>query len=133
MSTTHGRTVEINRLVVDQADFFQSDGFTRQAGLTTADVTMQLFFNNSEQPWTFLDGSSILDNQVSSGSVYWSEIPGSGGVYSVRFRPNALGFWRLIISYTAGKQIVAQDYDVVVKADSCQPGIRSTFVKPRTS
>jgi len=132
MSTTHGRIVEINQAVVDQADFFQSDGYTRQAGLTTANVTSQLFFNNSEQPWSLLDGTALLDSQVASGNVYWSEIPGSGGVYSVRFRPNALGFWRLLINYPVGKQIVAQDYDIVLKAENCQPGIRSTFIHPRT-
>jgi hypothetical protein len=112
MTTTRGRLVYANQTVVDQTDFFQPDGFTRVTGLTPAALVCQLFFDNQLQPWQLVTGLNLTDTQIASGSVYWVEVPGSPGIYSVRFRPNAVGYWRLLISYPAGKQISGQDYDI---------------------
>jgi len=128
MSTTRGRLVQNNQVVFDQADFFLSNGFTRITGLTISDLTMDIFFQNVTQPWLFVSGVGVTDVQVVSGRVYFNEISGKPGYYSVRLRPNAVGYWRLILSYTAGLQTVGQDYDVTA-ATSTDAGLRASFIK----
>lgn len=91
---------------------------------------MQIFYNNIAQPWPFIDGSTTSDAQVASGNVYWVEIPGSPGNYNVRFRPNAIGFWRLLITFVSGTQIMGQDYDVVSQVPLAESGLRASFTKP---
>jgi hypothetical protein len=130
MSTTRGRLVYANQVVHDQADFFQSDGFTRVTGLTLVQLQMSVFFNNVVQPWHFVTGVGITDAQVASGKIYWSELPTNPGFYNVRWRPNALGYWRLIITYPAGQQIMGQDYDVVPGGVTVDSGLRESFIKP---
>ena len=127
--TTRGRLVYANQTVVDQADFFQSDGYTRVTGLTPTGLICQLFFDNQLQPWKFITGANITDTQIASGAVYWVEVPGSPGIYSVRFRPNAVGYWRLLISYPVGLQIMGQDYDVNPVPPMVEQGLSSSFVK----
>jgi hypothetical protein len=129
VSTTRGRLIYANQVVYDQADFFQVDGFTRVTGLTIGQLQMQLFFNNAAQPWQFVVGTGVTEAQVSSGKVYWVEVPGSPGIYNVRWRPNALGYWRLLITYPAGQQIMAQDYDIVPGGASASSGLSESFVK----
>ena len=119
-AVVRGRIVRINQTVIDQADFFQVNGFNRVAGLTFGDVMAQTFYNNVPQPWTLANGGSTSDGQVKTGVLYFHEIPGALGNYSLRFRPNAAGYWRVILTYTAGQQIVAQDYDVM--AEPAQAG-----------
>jgi hypothetical protein len=110
VSTTRGRLVYSNQVVYDQADYFQSDGFTRVTGLVPAQVVSQIYYNNDLLPWSLVSGVSVADSQVVSGRVYFQAI--SGGPYSVRFRPNAVGFWRLLLTYPVGTQILAQSFDV---------------------
>jgi len=127
MVTTRGRLVQINQVIVDQADFFGIDGFTRVQGLTLADVSLKLFYDNKVQPWPLIDGTNLADAQVRSGSVYWSEV--DPGYYGVRMRPNAVGYWRLLITYTAGTQIMAQDYDVTAQPPFIESGLKVSFTK----
>ena len=129
MSTTRGRHVYTNQVVFDQADFFQSDGFTRVTGLTPAQLTCQLFFNNSLANWPLNASPGTTDAQVASGRVYWVEVPGSEGYYNVRWRPNAVGYWRLVITYPAGTQIMAQDYDVLNQPQTVDQGLKASFVR----
>src|SRR4051812_33893693 len=112
MITRGQRRVSINQTVFDQADFFQNDGFTRQAGLTLVDLASQLFFNNVLQPWTLTDGAPVPDSHTRAGSIYFNEITGATGHYSVRLRPSASGYWRLVLVYAVGQQILTRDYDV---------------------
>lgn len=130
MATTRGRLVQINQVIIDQADFFGTDGFTRVTGLLPANLTSQLFFNNLLQPWSLLLGSGIPDALIKSGTLYWNEVPGSPGIYNVRFRPNAVGYWRLLITYAAGTQIMGQDYDVLAQIPVVESGLKASFVKP---
>lgn len=126
MATTRGRLVQSNQVVYDQADFFQLDGFTRQTGLTIGQVVAQLYFNNVPTVWTLVSGIGILDSQVVAGKIYWQEI--TGGPYSVRWRPNAVGYWRLLITYPVGTQILAQDYDVVTGGPQLGTGLKASFI-----
>ncbi len=130
-ATTRGRQVYVNQAVLDQADFFEPDGFTRVVGLTFGQVVGEMFFNNIPQAWVLADGVGVPDSQVVSGKVYYHEIANQPGHYSVRFRPNAVGYWRLLITYTAGQQITAQDYDVLAaQTTPTDQGLKATFVKP---
>ena len=126
-SIIRGRLVRINQTLIDQADFFQGDGFTRLQGLTVADVTTQLFYNNVPQPWTLANGAPVSDGQVKSSNIYFHEIAGAPGYYSLRFRPNAAGYWRLMVVYAAGQQMLAQDYDVTAEPVQMQGGLTASF------
>jgi hypothetical protein len=130
MPTTRGRLVQQNQVVYDQVDFFQSDDFTRVPGLTPSSLVLQVFFENVPQPWPLVNGLPTTDAQVASGNVYFNEIAGSPGFYTVRWRPNAIGYWRLIITYTAGQQIDGQDYDVVSSVPTVESGLSASFIKP---
>lgn len=130
MATTRGRVVQANQVVLDQVDFFLPDGFTRATGLTTGSVISQIFFNNVAQPWPLISGLGVTDAQVVSGKIYFNELVGNPGFYNVRFRPNALGFWRNLLTYTAGQQISAQDFDVVQSAPATESGLNASFIKP---
>ena len=129
MATTRGREVFVNHLVHDQVDYFQADGFTRVTGLTIPDVTLQVFFNNAAQSWPLTDGSSVGDGQVVSGRVYFNEVSGSPGIYNVRWRPNTTGYWRVLLTYGAGEQIMAQDFDVRAETPQIEAGLRASFTR----
>ncbi len=121
------RVVPVNTLVYDQTDWFQGDFFTRITGLVPANLVLQVFANNALMPsWTLLTGVGVPDSQVAAGKVYIHEI--TSGFYSVRFRPNALGYWRLNFSYAVGVQTIALDYDVVTKLDMTATGLHASFV-----
>jgi len=126
MSTTRGRLIYTNQVVYDQADFFQVDGFTRIPGLLPNQLTCAMFFNNSLQPWTLVSGVGIQDVNIAAGKVYWQQIP--SGPYGIRFRPNAVGYWRLVITYAPGFQIAGQDYDVNAGTGvPIEGGLRASF------
>lgn len=129
MATTRGRVVQANQVVLDQVDFFQPDGFTRVTGLVPASLVSQLFFSNTLQPWPLISGLGVTDTQIAAGFVYFNEFPGVPGFYSVRFRPNSLGYWRNLLTYTAGMQIAAQDFDVVHSAPAMESGLNASFIK----
>jgi len=129
MSTTRGRLVYSNQVVYDQADFFQLDGYTRVPGLTILQVQSELYYNNVLQPWTLVTGLNVTDPQVVAGKIYW--LPILNGPYGVRFRPNAVGYWRLLITYAVGTQRLAQDYDVNAGTGIVSPsGLKASFVEP---
>lgn len=127
-AVVRGRIVRVNQTVIDQADFFQVNGFSRVLGLTFTDLTSQIFYDNVPQPWILTNGATTSDSQVKAAFVYFHEIPGASGNYSVRFRPNASGYWRLILTYTAGQQIVAQDYDVMAEPSQAS-GLTASFTR----
>lgn len=127
---TRDRTVPINTTVVDQADFLQPDLFNRRTGIVYTDLVCRLFFNNALQPWAFQSGVGVLDALVSSGRVYFNEIPGSPGFYSVRFRPDAVGAWRLNLAYGVGQQVVALGYQVVAGCEGPTPDLSVSFIPP---
>jgi hypothetical protein len=129
MATTRGRIVQANQVVLDQVDFFESDGFTRVTGLIVSSLVSQIFYNNTIQPWPLVSGLGVTDVQVAAGKVYFNEVPGNPGFYNVRFRPNALGFWRNLLTYPAGQQISAQDFDVVQNAPATEQGLSASFIR----
>lgn len=130
MATTRGRLVQINQTILDQADFFQLDGYTRVVGLTVADLTSQVFYNNILMPWPLTNGTPVSNQQVTAGFLYVNEITGAPGNYSVRFRPNAAGYWRINLTYPAGTQILIQDFDVTAEPlQLTGGGMKASFTK----
>jgi len=125
---SRGRYLRVNQTVVAQADFFQVDGYTRVAGLTLVNLSSKLFFDNALQPWVLANGATVPDGLVTAGHVYIHEIVGAPGHYSLRFRPNVAGYWRLLLTYAAGQQIVAQDYDVTAEPQALQGTLKTSFV-----
>lgn len=124
----YGRLIPINRVVIDQADIFAPDDFTRITGLTVADITTTLFYNNIAQPWPLITGVTVTDAQIAAGNVYFNEITGQPGFYSLRFRPNAVGFWRIALTYDAGSKALAFNYDIVPEMPLVASGLKASFV-----
>lgn len=124
----YGRLIPINRVVVDQADIFAPDDYTRITGLTVGDISHVLFYNNDAQPWVLTAGETVTDAQVAAGKVYFNEITGQPGFYSVRFRPNAVGFWRLVLDYPAGPRTLGLGFDVVAEPPVVASGLKASFV-----
>ena len=110
-ATFRTRLVQVNQVIFDQIDIFQVNQFNRVTGLLPTDVTLALSLNNTTVSWPLVDGTTVLDTQVVSGSVYWSQL--SNGAYNLRFFPNSLGHWNLSITYPGTSQIVSLDFDVV--------------------
>jgi hypothetical protein len=125
-----GRTVQSNQVVQDQVDFFQPDGFTRVVGLSPGNLVSQIFYSNIQQPWPLVSGIGVPDAQISAGYVYFNETVNAPGFYSVRFRPNSIGYWRNLLTYPVGLQITAQDFDVVQNASLSESGLHASFMKP---
>lgn len=119
------RLVPANQTVIDHVDVFQNDGFTRISGL--APLQAQVFFNGTPQPWTTVSGANVGDAQVVAGYVYWNEIGPGLGLYNIRWRPNAMGFWRLVFTYNVVPQIVTLDYDVAATTPAEQ-GLTVSFI-----
>jgi len=127
MSATYrNRQTQINQIIFDQIDLFQSDFFNKIPGLLPGDVTMHLYFNNQVAAWPLVDGTAVSDSQVAAGSVYWNEL--ANGSYGIRFFPNSLGHWNISIAFAPSpSQIVSIDYDVVNLAAPSVDGLRASF------
>ncbi len=134
MATTRGRVLAAQQVVYDLADIFSNDGFTRVAGLTASNFSLQVYLNNTLLGWTLVNGASVIDAQVLVGKVYISSL--SGGPYSIRWRPSSVGFWRINLTYPAGFQVLAQEYDVLSDkqaissgAAGSTPGLQTSFIR----
>lgn len=125
---TTTRVVHSGLLVFEQVDLFLPDGKTRVQGVTAADVRVKVHVGSTDLAWPVVSGTSVADVQAAAGKVYWEEF--EAGFYSVRFFPNRIGLWRLIVTWPAGNQAVSQMYDVIPKpAFPGALGLRATFTK----
>lgn len=108
------RLVSAGTIAYAQADFFQPKGsINRLPGIVAASLGMTVFANSSVLAWPILDGGGVPNSGVSAGSVYFEEISGAPGFYLVRFFPDRVGFWRIVLSYPALQQEVPLEFDVV--------------------
>lgn len=122
------RTVNVSKLVLDQVDLFRVDGKTRAQGVTVADLNLKLFFNGSQVDWPLVSGSSTQDLQVTAGQIYWTEF--LAGFYTIRFFPNVVGSWRILLTYPAFDEAVSLSYDVALPTFvPVSSGIRTSFIK----
>jgi hypothetical protein len=122
--TFRTRTVPSNQVIFDQADILSADQYTRIPGVSASNVTLTLFRNNTVVPWPLVEGASVSDGQVVAGFVYWTALPNQG--YGIRFFPNSLGHWNLIIDYPGTSQLISLDYDVVLPL-AVESGVTAGF------
>lgn len=124
-----GRTLPSGSLVRDQLDFYSPPGSSsRLSGVNVNSASITAFFNNSILPWFFSDGSSVSDSSISSGCFWFNEIPGSPGFYSLRFFPDKVGFWRIVVYHSASGSEQIKEYDVVQSNQYVQ-GLSASFTK----
>lgn len=122
------RRVDSSKLVFDQVDLFLIDGKTRAQDVTPADLALRIYLNGTQLNWPLVSGAGVPDVRVAAGKVYWTEF--STGFYSIRFFPNAVGEWRVLLTYPAFDQAVSLGYDVVPQAGLPGGlGLRSSFVR----
>jgi hypothetical protein len=114
-ATFRNRTVQANQVVYDQVDLFLVDQYTRATGVQVTDVTLAVTLNNAPVAWPLVDGTSVNNQQVVAGSIYWAVLTNGG--YGIRFFPNQLGHWNLTFTYPGSTQIVGIDFDVVNPID----------------
>ena len=114
-----GRQLSAGQLIRDQIDLFMPAGsINRVTGESFISLTLNIFVDNGLLSWPLADGSAVADFSVSAGTVYFNQIAGSPGYYSVRFFPDRMGFWRLIFREVTLNQEIILSYDVA----SANPG-----------
>jgi hypothetical protein len=121
------RAVFSGALVRSQVDFYSIPG-VRIVGITPANLTPFIFVNNSQIVWPVINGNSVVDSSISSGNIYFNEITGTPGFYSVRFFPDRIGYWRIILSYSSVPQDQIIDFDVISNTTQSS-GLNASFIK----
>lgn len=124
------RLIQAGALARDQIDVYQSG--IRVQGIDVSSLTLSLFTDNVLVPWTLIDGSKVPDASIVAGSVFFHEIPGAPGFYSVRFFPDRTGFWRLSVKYLPVE--VIREYDALPASSAIfsppiPSGLTPSFVK----
>jgi hypothetical protein len=124
-----GRNVSSGSLVRAQSDFFLPVGsVNRVVGVQPDSLALYAFVNNAPLPWAVADGTTVQDSSISAGTVYFNEVSGVPGFYSVRFFPDRTGFWRLILKSVSLNAEVVLEFDVSAPAAPAG-GLNATFVK----
>jgi len=122
------RIVSVSKLVFDQVDLFRPDGKTRAQGVLVGDLNLKLFFKGTRIEWPLISGTNVQDLQVTAGQVYWTEF--ETGFYNLRFYPNVIGAWRILLTYPVYDQAVSLSYDVAQPTFvPISSGIRASFFK----
>lgn len=127
-----GRIIPAGSIARDQLDFYSPPGsFVRLTGISPAELQTSIFVNNSPLNWLVVDGSSVPDSSVVAGRIYFNEINGSPGFYSIRFFPDKVGFWRFVAYHPSGNE-QRREFDAV-PAGTFNPfahaGLTATFSK----
>jgi len=84
----------------------------RVVGESYASLLLNIFVDNGLLAWPLADGTTVADSSVAAGTVYFNQISGAPGYYSVRFFPDRVGFWRLIFREMTLNEEVIRSYDV---------------------
>lgn len=121
------RSVLPGKMILDQVDLFLGDGVTRAQDVVIANLELRVYVGSSQLDWTLLSGVGIPDVQVTAGKVYWTEF--SAGFYNIRFFPNLVGLWRVVLTYPTHDQAVSYVYDVSPASAAPGVGIRASFVR----
>lgn len=121
------REVKAGQMIFDQVDLFLSDGETRSTGVLIAGLQLTLQAGATTVSWPLVSGAGVVDVRVAAGKVYWTET--SPGFYSIRFFPNAVGLWRLILTYPAHDQVLSYSYNVTAGNSSYIQGFKTSFSK----
>jgi hypothetical protein len=127
-----GRSLPTAAIVRDQIDIFNPpSSFTRAAGIIPSDMSFKLFVNNSLVAWGIVDGSAVPDSSISSGRIYFNQILGAAGFYSIRFYPDRVGFWRLVFTPALTSVEIIKEFDISPSTlVGSGGGLNATFTKP---
>lgn len=120
------RTVFSGRMIIDQVDLFS--GQVRLAGVGIASLQLKLFLNGSPVAWPLVSGANVPDVRIAAGKVYWTEtVP---GFYTLRFHPNQLGSWRILLETPSKTQDISLTYDVIQQvAVNPSSGMSTSFIR----
>lgn len=121
--------VNSGSVVSDQIVLYNPIGsFTRPSGIIYSDLNLSIFANNEDLAWPILDGSSILDSQISSGSLFFNELSVSG-FYGIRFLPDRIGIWNLSFIFSNTGEEIIKEYAAVCNPSSnlSTGGLNVTF------
>jgi hypothetical protein len=121
-----GRSISTGTLVRAQADFFSSG--IRIPGVTSLSLTLFIFVNNVPISWQIQDGTSVPDASISAGIVYFNEITGNPGFYSVRLFPDRIGYWRIALVSVSLSQESNFEFDII-PATAASTGLTASFTK----
>lgn len=113
-------------LIRDQIDLYSS-GITRQTGVVVSAMSAKLFWNNSLMAWPVQAGAAVQDASISAGAIYFHEISGSPGFYAIRFFPDRVGYWRLVLTCSSPSAEIVREYDVVNPSSSSSGGLVASF------
>lgn len=105
---TSGSVVYDQLLIVDPVG-----SQDRVTGVTVSDLVLKLFVNNAVISWDLEDGTMVLDSAISPGKIYFNEISGNNGYYSVRFFTDKIGYWYSSYVYSPNNLEIIREYDVV--------------------
>jgi len=121
-----GRSVSAGTLIRSQPDFyFPIDTYNRVTGLQATGVTLILMVNNQILSWPLLDGTAVADSSISAGNVYFNEIIGAPGFYSLRFFPDRVGYWRISVVASSFESLLEFD---VNPASAQSSGLIASFI-----
>ncbi len=127
-----GRLLSAGHLVRDQIDIYIPAGsVNRRAGENFTQLVLVSFVDNNLIAWPLADGTNVPDSSISAGVVYFNQIPGAPGFYSIRFFPDRVGFWRLIFQEQALGEEVILSYDIVPPQGSTPNSLNASFL-PQT-
>lgn len=111
----NSRIVPAGTVVFDQIDIYMpGQNYVRVQGLDVSSLLLKTFFNNVDIQWTLQQGVGVTDQNVLPNYVYFNEIVGSPGYYSIRFFPTSTGFWRLIFQIPSYSQEYVLEYDSMI-------------------
>lgn len=111
-----GRVITSGCVVKDQVDCIVSG--SRVTGMQSSNVSVKIFANNNLlMNWSSASGTGVPDSSVSSGVVYFNEIPNAPGFYSIRFFPNTIGYWRVVLNFQSQSMEVSREYDITANKD----------------
>ena len=125
-----GRIVSGGSVVHDQLDIVNSGG-VRVQNVALANLSLILFVNGAVLPWSLVDGDSVPDSSIISDSIYFHQI--QAGYYEIRFLPDRVGFWRIVVLVPSLNLEIIREYDVLA-AGALKPGgssgLIASFTKP---
>lgn len=121
------RNSPAGKMILEQVDFFQVDGRTRAQGIVPGDLQLKVFLNEAQVDWPLVSGSGIQNVRVTAGRVYWTEF--SSGYYSVRFYPNMVGTWRVLVTYPDQDQAISLTYDVAPQYAPPPSGMKASTLR----
>lgn len=119
------KTIVTCRVAYDQLDYYI--GMVRETDININSLSSVLFINNEFLNWPLVDGTNVSDVSILSGSIYFNQISGHLGYYSIRFFPDTPGFWRLIISSNIHMNEIIKEYEVVSQSPQSS-GLNASFI-----